>query len=111
MQLFETINRARQMHSYIRREATGSPDEFAERLHLSRRMLYYLLEELKDLGAEIGYNRNKETFYYRNNFEFNLIIKVNSLTEDEKKHIFGGAFENKQICAKALHETGIFLLL
>lgn len=109
MQLFETINRARQMHCYIQREATGSPDKFAEQLHVSRRMLYYLLEELKDFGAEIGYNRNKETFYYKNHFEFDLTIKVNPLTEHEKKYTFGGSIEKKQMYARTLHRAGISL--
>lgn len=76
MQLFKTIDRACQIHALIQKEATGTPDEFAKRLHISRRLLYYLLDELKDVGAEIEYNHRKSTFYYANDFEFNIIIKM-----------------------------------
>lgn len=48
MQLFETIDRAQRIHRMIQKSATGTPSEFAERLHISRRSLYYLLDELKD---------------------------------------------------------------
>ena len=59
MQLFETIDRAQRIHRMIQKSATGTPSEFAERLHISRRLLYYLLDELKDFGAEIAYDRTK----------------------------------------------------
>ncbi|WP_459188345.1 helix-turn-helix domain-containing protein [Parabacteroides sp. APC149_11_2_Y6] len=87
MQLFKTIDRACQIHALIQKEATGTPDEFAKRLHISRRLLYYLLDELKDVGAEIEYNRRKSTFYYANDFEFNFIIKALDLKCDENNYI------------------------
>jgi DNA-binding protein len=76
MQLFKTIDRACQIHALIQKEATGTPDEFAKRLHISRRLLYYLLDELKDVGAEIEYNRRKSTFYYANDFEIHVTIRI-----------------------------------
>ena len=79
MQLFETIDRAQRIHRMIQKSATGTPSEFAERLHISRRLLYYLLDELKDFGAEIAYDRTKCTFYYANNFELELSKSVHSL--------------------------------
>lgn len=40
MQLFETIDRAKRMHGLIQHEATGDPQQFAERLHLCRRQFF-----------------------------------------------------------------------
>lgn len=111
MQLFETIDRAQRIHQFIRNEATGTPCEFAERLRISRRQLYYCLEELKDFGAQIMYNRTKNTFYYANNFEFSLTIKAAPLNYLEKSHIFGGNVEDNWVSANLLHSVGISLLM
>lgn len=111
MQLFETIDRAQRIHRMIQKSATGTPAEFAERLHISRRSLYYLLDELKDFGAEIAYDRTKCTFYYANNFELELIIKVSPLTSKEKSYIYGGNIELYFDCARRLHGIGLSLLM
>ena len=84
MQLFESIDRAQRIHQFIRTESTGTPCEFAQRLGISRRQLYYCLEEFKDFGAQIMYNRIKSTFYYANNFEFILTIRTSPLNNQEK---------------------------
>ena len=75
MNVFETINRLYEIHKWILREETGTPDEFADRFHLSRRQLYNILDEMKDMGAEIKYSRIGHTFYYVNDFD----IKINQL--------------------------------
>lgn len=111
MQLFESINRAQRIHQFIRTESTGSPCEFAKRLGISRRQLYYCLEEFKDFGAQIVYNRTKNTFYYANDFEFLLTIKTSPLNYQEKSHTFGGEIENKWNSASSLHYDHIPLLM
>lgn len=111
MQLFESINRAQRIHQFIRTESTGSPCEFAKRLGISRRQLYYCLEEFKDFGAQIVYNRTKNTFYYANDFEFILTISTSSLSNHEKSHILGGNIENKSNSANLLHYNNLSLLM
>jgi hypothetical protein len=95
MQLFETIDRAKRMHSLIKREATGDPQRFADRLHLCRRQFFNVLSELKDLGAEIRYDRNRCTYFYTNDFDFQVIINLSPLNEKESKQVFGGFFSQK----------------
>ena len=74
MTLFQQIDRMKYIHYLIRTEATGNPNSFAEKLNLSRRQLYYTLEEFNDLGADIKYNR----------------IKIEKLNKTECKKINGG---------------------
>ena len=74
MQLFDTIERLERIHKLIQREATGSPEEFAGRLNLKKRQLYNILEEFRDYGACIKYNRMRATFYYDNDFE--ILVKI-----------------------------------
>jgi hypothetical protein len=105
MQLFDTIERAHRIHQLIRRKATGNPDEFAEKLHLRRRQLYNILEEFRDYGATIKYNRMRSTFYYGNDFEISVKIGANSLSDKEHDDIYGGNLENNASGKIALHEV------
>jgi predicted DNA-binding transcriptional regulator YafY len=75
MDVLRTIERLYNIHKLILLEKTGTPDEFAYKIHLSRRQLYNILDELKDWGAEIKYSRIGHTFYYVNDFD----VKINQL--------------------------------
>jgi len=92
MLLFETIDRMHRIHHLIKREATGTADEFAERFKLKKRQLYYLLDEFKDYGAVIRYSRMRNTYYYDNDFEVKVLITTHPLSEDEKKSYNGGSY-------------------
>lgn len=81
MKNFETIDRIIRIHNLIRLKATGNPDEFASKLNLKRRQLYHILDEFKDYGAIIKYNREKLSFYYLNDFEISVEIKVNTFPD------------------------------
>jgi len=60
------------MHDLIKQEATGTPDEFAKKIQISRRQLYYMIQTFKDYGASIRYDRSRRTFYYEDHFEVNI---------------------------------------
>ena len=109
MQYFNTIERVHRIHKLIQREATGTPEEFAEKLNLKRRQLYNILDEFKDYGACIKYNRMRGTFYYDNNFEVLVQINVDSLSNQEQKSLFAGNFEKNLGSAIQLHNEVILL--
>lgn len=109
MGIFETIDRILIIHGLIQKENTGTPDEFAERLHLKRRQLQNILDEIRDYGAEIAYDRYRNTYYYTNNFEIVIKIKANPLSEQEENETFGGNVEKTFPDAILLHR--IFLPL
>ncbi|GHT10456.1 hypothetical protein FACS189426_10710 [Bacteroidia bacterium] len=75
MNPFDVINRLYDIHKLIQQENTGTPDEFAQQFHLSRRQLYNIREVLTDYGAIIKYSRTRHTFYYANDF----IVEKNQL--------------------------------
>jgi len=70
MNHFEIIARLERIHSLIEREGTGSVDEFAARFGVNRRRLFALLDELKSTGAIIKFDRNRQTYYYANDYVF-----------------------------------------
>jgi predicted DNA-binding transcriptional regulator YafY len=111
MQLFETIDRIYRIHQLIQKEATGTPEEFAKRFNIKKRQLYNILEEFKDYGACIRYNRTKQTFYYVNDFEVIMKIKVLPLSNQEQKTILAGNIENNSYCAISLHKPAVTLLM
>jgi predicted DNA-binding transcriptional regulator YafY len=110
MQLFDTIERVHRIHKLIQRKATGSPNEFAEKLHLGKRQLYNILEEFRDYGARIKYNRIAGTFYYDNDFEVLVKISVNSLTNQEEKTIYAGNIKNNSFSQIVIHKLSFINL-
>ncbi len=71
------------LHHYIRTKRTGNPDRCAERLGISRRTLYRLINRLKDCGAPINYCRMRECFYYEETFEFDPQEVLKKMMENE----------------------------
>ena len=48
----------------IRLKATGTPDEFAAKLGISRASVFRLLEYLKDTGMPVKYCKYRQAYYY-----------------------------------------------
>ena len=92
MELRNEIHRLNRLHRLIRMCNTGSPDELAQKLHISERHLYNVLDDLRALGAKIDYSRSGYTFYYTNSFELHLDLQVEYLDENDTKCIFAGSF-------------------
>ncbi|MFA8435554.1 MAG: hypothetical protein ACEPOZ_13630 [Marinifilaceae bacterium] len=64
MLLFEYFNKLERMDQLIRFRCTGSPSEFANKIQVSERQIYYLLGVMKDMDAPIAYNKTLKTYYY-----------------------------------------------
>ena len=80
MSLLKYIYRLKQMDDLIRRKATGTPEEFSQRLNISRSQLLQDLKELKELGAPVDYCHASQCYYYTRecqvvlNFESNKVL-------------------------------------
>jgi len=70
------------MHDLITREATGSSEEFASKLDISKSMLMIDLGELREIGAELEYCRIKRSYCYKRPFTF--------IVGRENRQIIGG---------------------
>jgi predicted DNA-binding transcriptional regulator YafY len=69
MYLMDRIERVKELDRLIRNETTGSPEQIANRLHVSRRQFFYLLDEMKFGGADIRYDPIRCTYQYLNDFK------------------------------------------
>ena len=61
----------------IRRKATGSPEELAQKLRMCERGVYNYIRLMKDLGATIKYCRKRNSYYYQSDGKFNFKFQVN----------------------------------
>lgn len=64
MTFLEKLEAMKRVDALIRRKATGSPDELAAKLDISRRCLYDLINQMKALDAPIEYNSQRKSYYY-----------------------------------------------
>jgi hypothetical protein len=111
MLLLDTIERVHRIHKLIQRKATGTPEEFAEKLHLRKRQVYNILDEFRGYGACIKYNRISGTYYYDNDFEILVKINVNlnPLSYEEERRVYAGRPENNSSDAMQLHKLYLIL--
>jgi biotin operon repressor len=90
MKAFEQIERLRRMNQLIKSERTGSPEEFARTLRISRRQLFNYLDEIKSLGVEIGYSKASRSYYFNNGHELELDYSVKVLSKKDIGKVEGG---------------------
>ncbi len=92
MKTIRSLERLQQLHNLISKERTGSPKELARRMNVSERLVYLLLEYLKDYNASICYDRLRQTYYYSEDFQLDIQISVAVISNDERTEIFGGSY-------------------
>lgn len=104
MYLLEELNRINTIHQLILTHKTGTPDEFASKMCMSRRNLYRVLRDLEKLGAEISYSKVTHSFYYKRKLRIKMFLEING---DECIKISGGYFKNNNVplyfCAEIRH--------
>lgn len=72
MDFLEQLRLLRRLHDLIQRKATGSTNELADKLKISRASLYRKIEILKEFGAPIKYDHHRSCYYYEDAFELQL---------------------------------------
>ncbi len=84
MTLLKYIERLEQMDQLIRMKATGSSKEFADKLGISRSLMMQELNVLKELGADIAYDKKRQTYYYKKRMKlfFGFLPKSDDTSKD-----------------------------
>ena len=90
MNFIKQIERIKKMHQLIGAEKTGTPDNFARKMSLSRSQLYNIIDVIKDLEAPIKYCKKRESFFYETSFDLELNYSLKTIIDNEAKEIFGG---------------------
>ncbi len=95
MKSIKNLERLRQLHVLIENERTGSPKDLAHRMKISERLVYNLIEQLKDFEASICYDRGRKTYYYNDDFQLKVKISVFVISNNEVTRILGDTFSEK----------------
>lgn len=72
MKLIEKIELIKRLDRLIRYKATGTPTQLSQRLKISKRSIHYLIEAMKEMGAPIYYNKDRQSYCYEENVQFNF---------------------------------------
>ena len=64
MNLIRNLNRVERLHQLILAEKTGTPQEVAKRLGISKSALFIIIDELNSLNLKVSYSSKYETFFY-----------------------------------------------
>lgn len=64
MAILKHIKRLKYIDYLIKRKATGDLENFANKNGLSKRAMSDVLNEMKELGFPIKYDRTRYTYYY-----------------------------------------------
>jgi len=76
MKIIETFERIKLLHALILQKKTGTPDQLAKRLGISRTCLYNLIDELKGYNLPIDYSKSLTTFFYEQDVVFTFLFKI-----------------------------------
>lgn len=72
----ELIRRFVRLHELIKRKSTGDPQAFADRMGVSRATLFRYLDELRDLNADIDYDKERPSYFYKKPPDFSELKKI-----------------------------------
>ena len=64
------MSQQERLDDLIRRKATGTPTELAEKLEIGERSVSNLIKELREQGASIAYNKFRKSYEYTEEFDF-----------------------------------------
>jgi predicted DNA-binding transcriptional regulator YafY len=67
--ILQKMQQLERVDCLIRRRATGKPAALAQRLSVSERTIFNLLEDLRDFGAPVRYCKDSQSYYYTDAFD------------------------------------------
>lgn len=90
MEFIRQIERLQLLNKLVKEQRTGSPEEFAERLGVSRSKLYLILDELKDQGIYIRFSKRINSFVFVNCGGISVSFSMQILNTSEERNISAG---------------------
>lgn len=89
MNFFKLIERVQRLNQLITHECTGTPEELSQRLCVSKRQVHNLIESLRNMGADISYDKTNKTYRY-NESEVKIDFTFEVLDRSATQQIEGG---------------------
>lgn len=95
MRRFVDLVQISRLDRLIRRKSTGSPEQLAEKLGLSRSSLFEIISYLKEeMEAPIRYDRHRLSYFYEYIPKFHLGFEQDRLDPSEYWSVVGGGSDS-----------------
>lgn len=72
MSIIKKLQLIERVDALIQRKATGNPHQLSQKLDLSERQVYNLINTMKDMGAPILYCTYIKSYYYEKQVKFSF---------------------------------------
>ena len=70
------LERMERLHGLIKRKGTGTAKECAEKLGISERHFYNLLEMMRDLNVPVVYDKHLKSYVFTKEVEFHFVFTI-----------------------------------
>ncbi len=94
MTFIEKLQTIDRVHSLINRKATGTADDLASKLNVSRRCVYDIINLMKMMGAPIEFCTSRRTYYYTHPCELMIGFQDKSRVIGGKSNYFQNLFSS-----------------
>lgn len=84
------LERLKRINEIIKSKSSGTPKEFAQKLKISESYLYRCINEMKEMGVPVNYDRNLRHYYYTKEFDLKISYSIQLISGEEYKQICGG---------------------
>ena len=88
MDLIKKLRLIERFDTLIRRKATGSPKELSQKIGISERQIYNIINEMRDMGAPIDFCSIKRSYYYQK--EVTFVVGFLGKDNEDPNRIKGG---------------------
>lgn len=103
MKIFEIIERFELMYKLLKEKRTGSANEFASKVGLSRSQLFNYLDYLKSYELEIKYDEFVNSYIIENGKNLKIQQPIRVLKDSEKANIDAGSISFCDYLLQQLH--------
>ena len=76
MRILDYMERLQTLTRLLKKEHTGSLAQMARNMGVHRLTVYNYMNELRAMGAEIEYDNERNTYYFKKSFDIQLKIKI-----------------------------------
>jgi predicted DNA-binding transcriptional regulator YafY len=107
MILSKYLSRLQRLDQLIRQNQTGTPKELARKMGISERQAYNCIDDMKELGLPISYDRYRQSYFYEEPVQLSVNISFRNLSSGEIIKIEGGrcsAFINNSLLLNRFYD-------
>jgi biotin operon repressor len=94
MNIIDIKEELKRVDRLIRLKATGNPKELAEKLQISERHVYRIINQLKEIGCPVYFDKDRGSYCYSERGKLIFKFSSNELDNNTKNKIKGGIMQN-----------------